>query len=82
LKSGQLQAGGLVGALGAIQTWLGTTDGMGFLEKAAVILNLQPATLNGIAMMGTGLLLVLLRAHTEWSLQEKVDGVDKKVAVP
>lgn len=77
LKSGTLKAGGVVAALGALQTWFATQDGTDLLNYLATLAGLSGATLNGIVLGLIGLAMLGLRAKTEWSLAEKVDGADK-----
>lgn len=76
-KSTALKAGGIVGILGAVQTYLGTSDGTDLMLMLAGFLHVMPATLGGIFTMGIGLLIWLLRAKTEWSLTELSTGADK-----
>jgi hypothetical protein len=77
LKSTSLQTGGIIGALGAVQTYLGTTDGMDLLTLLAGLVHLPVPVLNGVAMMGTGLIIWLLRAKAQWSLTEVASGADQ-----
>lgn len=77
LRSGGLQAGGAVTVLGALQTWLSSQAGTDLLTTAAGYLHLVPGTLNGLVLGVIGLAMLGLRAKTEWSLAEKVSGVDK-----
>jgi hypothetical protein len=81
LRSTSLQAGGVVGVLGAIQTYLGTTDGMDLLSWVATFTRLPVPVVNGIAMMLTGLLIWILRAKAQWSLSEVAAGTDKQPTV-
>ena len=77
LRSTQLQAGGAVVILGAVQTWLSTKDGIDFVMLVATFVHLMPATLGGLLMALVGVVLWILRAKNEWSLSDKVNGVDK-----
>lgn len=76
-KSTALKAGGIVGVLGAIQTYLGTQDGADLMAMAAGFLHLAPTTLGGIFTMLIGLLIWILRAKSEWSLTELAAGKDE-----
>lgn len=80
IRSGQLKAGGLLGILGAIQVWLGTDDGMGIIEWVSVAIGLMGSTVIGVFTSAIGLVMLILRAKTEWSLAEKVAEVDKDPA--
>jgi|307.fasta_scaffold103168_1 hypothetical protein len=82
LRSWQLKGGGIVILLAAAQTWITTPDGMDLLTAAAMLVHLMPATLTGVLGGVIGLALLLLRAKTEWSLSEKVSGVDKQQEKP
>lgn len=77
LRSGGLQAGGLVTVLGGLQTWLGTDTGMDVIGMVAMYLHLMTATVMGLIMSAIGIVMLLSRAKAEWSLTEKVAGVDK-----
>lgn len=77
LRSGQLKAGGVVVVLAAAQTWFASKDGVDLLTELAVLIHLMPATLIGIVGGLIGLAILFFRAKTEWSLSEKVAGVDK-----
>jgi hypothetical protein len=79
-RSWQLKGGGLITGLGALQMWLGSDDGRGILEMLATLLNLMATTVSGGVTSLIGLLLIVLRAKTEWSLAEKVANVDKDPA--
>lgn len=71
LKSGTLKAGGLVGALGAIQVYLSSQDGVDLVAMAASALGVMPATLGGILAGLSGLLTLVMRAKTDMSLAKK-----------
>lgn len=75
LKSGTLKAGGLVGALGAIQVYLSSKDGVDLVALAAAALGVMPATLGGLLATILAVGIAFMRAKTEWSLKEKVTGV-------
>ena len=77
LKSGTLQTGGLVAVLGAAQTWFSSADGMDLLNTVAGLIGLTGSTLSGGLLGVIGLVMIVLRAKTEWSLNEKVAGTDK-----
>jgi hypothetical protein len=74
LKSDTLKTGGAVAVLGAIQAWASSSDGADMIGKVASLLHITGPTLNGIVLGLVGLAMLLARAKTEWSLQEKVDG--------
>lgn len=62
-NAGKIQAvaGSVVGALGAVQTYLGTADVQGLIERVAPLLHLSGPTVNGLAMILTGITLVAAR---------------------
>jgi len=78
LKSDTLKAGGFIGALGAAQTFLQSDDGAGWIDWAANIIGLTSGTASGLALGGVGLVMLVLRAKTEWGLDEKIAGKDKQ----
>lgn len=81
LKSDTLKVGGLVGVLGAIQTFIGTDDGMKVLDLAAGFVGLSTGTLTGGLLGIIGLAMIGLRAKTEWSLGEKNADAHKAVSI-
>lgn len=78
LRSGQLKVGGLLGLLALAQTWLASQDGIDLVAWLAGIVHLMSGTLMGILAGIIALAILILRAKTEWSLSEKVAGVDKE----
>lgn len=78
IKSDTLKAGGLVGLLGAAQVFFTTGDGMQILDLIATFVGLMTGTLSGIVLGLIGLIMIVLRAKTEWSLAEKNDDAHKQ----
>ncbi len=73
LRSANLQAGGAVLAIGQLQMWLATDDGMRLLALAAQLLGMTAETFSGLALSVVGLAMLVLRAKTEKSLAAKVE---------
>lgn len=77
LRSGQLKAGGIIGLLALVQTWLASQDGIDLVAWLATLLHVMSGTLMGILTGIIALVILFFRARTEWSLSEKVAGIDK-----
>lgn len=77
IRSDTLKAGGIIGFLGALQTFVQSDDGMGWVDWVANIIGLTSGTLSGILLGIAGLVTLIYRAKTEWGLDEKVAGKDK-----
>lgn len=77
LKSDGLKLGGGVFAIGAVESFLQSTMGVSVVQIAADLLGVMASTLGAGAMAVVGLLQILARLKTEWSVAEKMEGKDK-----
>ena len=78
IRSGGLKLGGGIAAIGVVETWLQTQWGLSAVQLAADLLNVMASTLGSAALTVVGLLQILSRLKTEWSVAEKIEGKDKE----
>jgi hypothetical protein len=71
LKSDTLKAGGAVGILAAIQTFIQGQDGASIIEWVAAAIGVTGATASGLMLGVVSLLMLVLRAKTERALGDK-----------
>jgi len=68
LKSGTLQTGGIIAALGQAQVWLATDEGVRIMELIAGQVGMTAATFTGWVTSAIGIVFLWHRTRTETNL--------------